>query len=151
MYLLTKSILAAMLGFISAVVLGFILIPILKKMHAGQRISSYVSNRHQAKEGTPTLGGLIFILPTLLVVFGLLVTGKMELTEDLKIVLFVFISYAFIGFLDDFLSLKRGKNEGLTTFQKLFMQLIVALIVFYLYIQNGGQTRLVVSTLGINI
>ena len=151
MYLLTKSILAAMLGFISAVVLGFILIPILKKMHAGQRISSYVSNRHQAKEGTPTLGGLIFILPTLLVVFGLLVTGKMELTEDLKIVLFVFISYAFIGFLDDFLSLKRGKNEGLTTFQKLFMQLIIALIVFYLYIQNGGQTRLVVSTLGINI
>lgn len=111
-------------------------------MHAGQRISSYVSNRHQVKEGTPTLGGLIFILPTLLVVFGLLVTGKMELTEDLKIVLFVFISYAFIGFLDDFLSLKRGKNEGLTTFQKLFMQLIVALIVFYLYIQNGGQTTL---------
>ena len=151
MYLLTKSILAAMLGFISAVVLGFILIPILKKMHAGQRISSYVSNRHQVKEGTPTLGGLIFILPTLLVVFGLLVTGKMELTEDLKIVLFVFISYAFIGFLDDFLSLKRGKNEGLKKKKKLFMQLIVALIVFYLYIQNGGQTRLVVSTLGINI
>ena len=151
MYLLTKSILAAMLGFISAVVLGFILIPILKKMHAGQRISSYVANRHQRKEGTPTLGGLIFILPTLLVVLGLLITGKMELTEDLKIALFVFISYAFIGFLDDFLSLKRGKNEGLTTFQKLFMQLIVALIVFYLYIQNGGQTRLVVSTLGINI
>ena len=151
MYLLTKSILAVMLGFISAVVLGFILIPILKKMHAGQRISSYVANRHQSKEGTPTLGGLIFILPTLLVVLGLLITGKMELTEDLKIALFVFISYAFIGFLDDFLSLKRGKNEGLTTFQKLFMQLIVALIVFYLYIQNGGQTRLVVSTLGINI
>ena len=151
MYLLTKSILAVMLGFISAVVLGFILIPILKKMHAGQRISSYVANRHQSKEGTPTLGGLIFILPTLLVVLGLLITSKMELTEDLKIALFVFISYAFIGFLDDFLSLKRGKNEGLTTFQKLFMQLIVALIVFYLYIQNGGQTRLVVSTLGINI
>ena len=88
MYLLTKSILAVMLGFISAVVLGFILIPILKKMHAGQRISSYVANRHQSKEGTPTLGGLIFILPTLLVVLGLLITGKMELTEDLKIALF---------------------------------------------------------------
>lgn len=151
MYLLTKSVLAIMLGFLSAVILGFILIPILKKLHAGQRISSYVSNRHQIKEGTPTFGGLIFILPTLLVVLFLLLTGRMELTEDLKIVLFVFISYAFIGFLDDFLSLKHGKNEGLTTVQKLFMQLIVALIVFYLFIQNGGQTRLVVSTLGINI
>lgn len=151
MYLLTKSVLAIMLGFISATILGFILIPLLKKMHAGQRISSYVSNRHQAKEGTPTLGGLIFIIPTLLVVLFLLLTGKMEFTEDLKIVLFVFISYAFIGFLDDFLSLKKGDNEGLTTIQKFLMQLVIALIVFYLYIKNGGQTRLLVSTLGINI
>ena len=151
MYLLTKSILAVMLGFISAVVLGFILIPLLKKMHAGQRISSYVGERHHLKEGTPTFGGLIFILPTLFVVLALLFTGKMQFTEDLKMVLFVFISYACIGFLDDFLSLKRGKNEGLTTIQKLLMQLVVALIVFYLYIKNGGQTSLVVSTLGINI
>ena len=151
MYLLTKSILAVMLGFISSVVLGFILIPILKKLNLGQRISTYVGDRHQAKEGTPTLGGLIFIIPTLLIVAFLLVTGRMELTEDLKIVLLVFVSYAFIGFLDDFLSLKRGKNEGLTTVQKLIMQLIVALIVFYLYIKSGGQTRLIVSTLGIDI
>lgn len=151
MYLLTKSILAVMLGFISSVVLGFILIPILKKLHMGQRISSYVSDRHQLKEGTPTFGGLIFILPTLLITIGLLITNKIELTEDLKIVLFVFISYAFIGFLDDFLSHKKGKNEGLTTIQKFLMQLFVALIVFYLYIKNGGQTKLVVSTLGIDI
>ena len=151
MYLLTKSILAGMLGFISSVVLGFILIPILKKLHSGQRISSYVSNRHQLKEGTPTFGGLIFIIPTLLIVTFLILTGKMELSEDLKIVLFVFVSYAFIGFLDDYLSHKKGENEGLTTVQKFLMQLFVALIVFYLYIKNGGQTKLVVSTLGINI
>ena len=87
MYLLTKSILSMMIGFISAVILGFILIPLLKKFHAGQRISSYVSNRHQMKSGTPTLGGLIFILPTLLIVGFLLLTGRMEFTEDLKIVL----------------------------------------------------------------
>ncbi len=75
MYLLTKSILAAMLGFISSVILGYILIPILKKMHAGQKISSYVIDRHQLKEGTPTFGGLIFIIPTLLIVFTLIITG----------------------------------------------------------------------------
>ena len=101
MYLLTKSILAGMLGFISSVILGYILIPILKKMHAGQKISSYVIDRHQLKEGTPTFGGLIFIIPTLLIVLTLIITGKMELSEDLKIVLFVLISYDFIGFLDD--------------------------------------------------
>ena len=82
MYLLTKSILAVMLGFISSVVLGFILIPILKKLRMGQRISSYVSDRHQLKEGTPTFGGLIFILPTLLITIGLLITNKIELTEE---------------------------------------------------------------------
>ena len=151
MYLLTKSILAGMLGFISAIILGYILIPILKRMNMGQRISSYVSDRHQAKEGTPTFGGLIFIIPTLLATIGLLITHKMDLTEDLKMVLFVFITHAIIGFLDDYLSHKKGKNEGLTTLQKLFMQLFISLIVFYLYIKNGGQTSLVVSTLGINI
>ncbi len=151
MYLLTKSILAIMLGFISAIILGFILIPVLKRLHMGQRISSYVGDRHQSKEGTPTFGGLIFIIPTLLVTFSLLITHKMELTEDLKMVLFVFITHGIIGFLDDYLSHKKSENEGLTTIQKLFMQLFIALIVFYLYIKNGGQTSLVVSTLGINI
>ena len=151
MYLLTKSILAGMLGFISSIILGFILIPVLKRLHMGQRISSYVGERHHAKEGTPTFGGLIFIIPTLIVTGVLLFTHKMDLTEDLKMVLFVFITHAFIGFLDDYLSHKKGKNEGLTTLQKLFMQLFISLIVFYLYIKNGGQTSLVVSTLGINI
>jgi len=151
MYLLTKSILAGMLGFITSIVLGFILIPILKKLHLGQRISSYVGERHQVKEGTPTFGGLIFIISTLLVTSILLLTHKMELTEDLKMVLFVFITHAGIGFLDDYLSHKKGKNEGLTILQKLFMQLFIALVVFYLYIKNGGQTSLIVSTLGINI
>ena len=151
MYLLTKSILAGMLGFISSIVLGFILTPILKKLNMGQRISTFVANRHQAKEGTPTFGGLIFIIPTLIVTLVLLLTHKMELTEDLKMVLFVFITHAVIGFIDDFLSHKKGKNEGLTVLQKLFMQLFIALFVFYLYIKNGGQTSLIVSTLGINI
>ena len=92
MYLLTKSILAVMLGFMSATVLGLIMIPILKKLHIGQKISSYVGERHKLKEGTPTFGGLIFIIPTLLIVLFLLLTGRMELSEDLKIVLLVFIS-----------------------------------------------------------
>ena len=67
------------------------------------------------------------------------------------IILFVFIGYAFIGFLDDFLSIKRRNNEGLTTYQKLFLQLIIALVFFYLYMKNGGSTALYSSTLGINI
>lgn len=151
MYLLTKVVLAVMLGFISSAVLGLILVPILKNFKIGQKISTYMNFSHRNKEGTPTMGGLIFIISTLLVMAFLLLTNRVEFTNSLKIVMFVFISYAIIGFLDDFLSIKRGKNEGLTVIQKLLLQLVVALVFFYLYMENGGKTSLVVSTLGIHI
>jgi len=151
MYLLTKVVLAVMLGFIISALLGLIIVPILKNFKIGQRISTYMDFAHRTKQGTPTMGGLIFIIATILVMAFLLLTKKVEFTNELKIVMFVFVSYAIIGFLDDFLSIKRGKNEGLTVTQKLLLQLFVALVFFYLYIKNGGQTSLIVSTLGINI
>ena len=149
--LLTKSMFAIMIGFLTSVVLGLIMIPLLKKMHVGQRISVFVGENHKKKEGTPTMGGLIFILATFITTFILIVTDKIEFTTNLKIILLVFFGYAFIGFLDDYLSLKHHDNEGLTTFQKLLLQLIIALGFFYLYMSNGGQTALIVSTLGIHI
>ncbi len=151
MLLLTKVIFAVMIGFLSSAFLGLILIPLLRRLHVGQRISIFVGESHQKKEGTPTMGGLIFIIPTLLATIALLITKKLTLTEDLLIVLMVFIGYAIIGFLDDFLSIKKHDNEGLTTYQKLFAQVLIALLFFYLYIKNGGQTSWVVGTLGINI
>ena len=149
--LLTKSVFAIMIGFIPAIILGLVLIPFLRRRKIGQRISIYVGNVHKKKEGTPTMGGLIFVLPTLIATIALILTNKLELTSNLFIILFVFIGYAFIGFLDDFLSIKKKNNEGLTTYQKLFLQLIIALVFFYLYMQKGGQTSLVSSTLGIDI
>ena len=149
--LLTKSIFAIMIGFLTSVVLGLIMIPLLKKMNVGQRISVFVGDNHKKKEGTPTMGGLIFIIATFITTFILLVTKKIEFTNNLKIILIVFFGYAFIGFLDDYLSLKHHDNEGLTAFQKLFLQLIIAVGFFYMYISNGGQTALIVSTLGIHI
>ena len=151
MYLLTKVVLAVMLGFISSVLVGLVMVPLLKRMKVGQKISSFMSFAHSSKEGTPTMGGLIFILSTIVVMIFLLVTERVSFTSDLAIVLFVFISYGFIGFLDDYLSIKRGKNEGLSVLGKFFLQLIVALVFFYLYMKNGGTTSLTVSTLGIHI
>ena len=151
MLLLTKAVFAVMIGFLSSVFLGMILIPLLKKMHIGQRISVFVGENHRKKEGTPTMGGLIFIIPTLLATLALILTKKIEFTENLGIVLLVFIGYAIIGFLDDFLSIKKKNNEGLTTYQKLFAQVLIAVAFFYIYMKNGGQTSWVVGTLGINI
>ena len=149
--LLTKSVFAIMIGFLSAIVLGLVLIPFLRRKKIGQRISIYVGNAHKKKEGTPTMGGLIFVIPTIVATIALVLTKKLELTPNLIIILFVFIGYAFIGFLDDFLSIRKKNNEGLSTYQKLFLQLIIALVFFYLYMEKGGQTSLVSSTLGINI
>lgn len=149
--LLTKSVFAIMIGFLSATVCGLLLIPFLRRKHIGQRICIYVGENHKKKEGTPTMGGLIFVVPTIIMTILLVLTNKIELTPNLIIILFVFTGYSFIGFLDDFLSIKKKNNEGLTTYQKLFLQLIIALVFFYLYMKKGGQTALIVSTLGINI
>lgn len=151
MLLLTKAIFAIMIGFLGSTVLGLILIPILKKLHLGQRISAFVGEAHRKKEGTPTIGGLIFIIPTLVATIGLAILGKIPYTANLGIVLLVFIGYACIGFLDDFLSIRRGKNEGLTTYQKLTMQVLIAIGFFYIYMRNGGQTSWVVGTLHIDL
>ena len=151
MLLLTKAVFAIMVGFLFSVVLGLILLPLLRKLKVGQRISSYVGYSHRQKEGTPTMGGLIFIIPTVLITLGLLITDKIPYSDNIAIVLVVFLGFAIIGFLDDFLSLKKHNNEGLTTYQKLLGQVIISTIFFYIYMKNGGQTSFVVGTLGIDI
>ena len=64
MLVLTKSLFALMIGFIISTIFGVILIPILKRIKAGQRINVYV-DAHKSKAGTPTMGGFIFIIPCL--------------------------------------------------------------------------------------
>ena len=151
MLLLTKAIVAIMLGILMSTGLGLILIPCLKKLRIGQKISIFVGETHRKKEGTPTMGGLIFILPTIIATIALVLMGKIPYTSNLGIVLLVFLGYACIGFLDDFLSIRKGNNEGLTTYQKLFMQVLIAIGFFYIYMRSGGQTSWVVGTLHIDI
>lgn len=151
MLLLTKAVIAVMAGFLISAVLGLILVPCLKKLRVGQKISIFVGETHRKKEGTPTMGGLIFIIPTVVATLALILTGKIPYTSNLGIVLLVFLGYACIGFIDDFLSIRKGDNEGLTTYQKLFMQVLIAIGFFYIYMRSGGQTSWVVGTLHIDI
>lgn len=150
MLTLTKSLFALMLGFIGATIFGLIIIPFLKKLKAGQNINIYVE-AHRNKAGIPTMGGLIFIIPTFAITLFLLLTGKIEYSVNLVIVLFVFLSYGLIGFLDDFISLRRKTNKGLTQFQKILLQLIVALVFYVLFRQyTAGDSYLRISALGID-
>ena len=137
MLVLTKSLFALMIGFIMSTIFGILLIPGLKRIKAGQRINVYV-DAHKTKAGTPTMGGFIFIVPTVITTMLLLLTGKMEYSINLLIILFVMVSYATIGFLDDYISLKHQENKGLTQIQKLILQFIVA-VVFYILFRHFGD------------
>ena len=151
MLILAKSILGLMLGFFISVISGLFLIPVLKRFNLKQTISSFTAFRHSSKNGTPTLGGLIFIIPSLLVMLFLYIRGSLEITHSLLIIIFVFISYAALGFVDDALKIKNKENDGLSITQKLIIQVLIALIFFFIYMQGGGDTHLIITSLGVNI
>ena len=142
--------LALMIGFILSIVSGLVLIPLLKKLKVGQHVSLFV-DKHLKKEGIPTMGGFIFIFPTIITIIILLLTNRLVWSNNLFIILFVFLAYGFLGFIDDFLKVKRGNNEGLSEMTKLFGQLVIALVFFYIYVKSGHPTELYIHTLGIRI
>ena len=150
MLVMTKAVLAIMIGFIVSVIIGLIVIPMLKK-NVKQVESTYLSKKHKEKSGTPTMGGIIFILSSLITMAILIVLKKVTISTNLCLVLFIFLSYALIGFIDDYLIIKRKNNIGLTEIQKLGMQTVVALIFFYVYMHSGAEPILEIHTLGITI
>ncbi len=151
MLILAKAVLAMMIGFILAIVFGLILIPFLRRIKIQQKISVFLDDNHKKKEGTPTMGGLIFIIPTITTIILFLLTNKIEYSENLFIVLFVFVSYAILGFIDDYLIVKRQSNEGLNETQKLLGQLLIALVFFFVFMKSGNDPIVYIYTLGIKI
>lgn len=151
MLVLAKAAMAMMLGFILSIVAGLILIPLLKKLKFGQTVSKTITERHQEKNGTPTIGGLIFIIPTVLTLLLLKLKGSVEISYNLLIILFVFIAYGILGFADDFVKIKYHNNKGLTILFKMFCQMLIALVFFYIYIKNGGSPTLQISIIGLNL
>lgn len=110
--------------FAFALSLGFcwLLIPLLRKWKAGQNILSYVKE-HKAKSGTPTMGGLAFILAAV-------VSSSVSLTLSDKtaiVTLAIGFAYMLVGLTDDFLKKKHKQNLGLTAWQKLIFQTAIAL------------------------
>ena len=149
MLILAKTALAMMLGFIFAIITGIIAIPLLKKINFRQHVSQVIGERHLKKEGTPTMGGVIFIIPVLLTLFLLYLRGSIELNHNLFILLFVFLAYAFLGFIDDWLKVKYHNNQGLRISTKFLIQMVIALIFFYIFMKNGGEPVLKISSLNL--
>lgn len=151
MLILAKSVLGLMLGFVLSLVAAVILIPLLKKLHVGQSVSKLINERHLKKDGTPTIGGLIFIIPTILIMLILYLRGSIEFNSNLIILIFVFLAYGALGFIDDFLKVKYHNNDGLSIGVKFLLQIAIAVVFYIIYRNNGGDSNLVISSLGINV
>lgn len=148
---LTKSVLCMMLGFIFSLSLGSIIVPYLKNKKVNQRLSVYLEEKHKSKSNIPTMGGLIFIIPTVIIFFILSLINKIDFKINSLIIIFTFISYGIIGFIDDFLIIKRNNNNGLKEGTKFLLQLIVAIIFFYLFIKNGNEPLIWIHSFNIKI
>lgn len=146
---LALSFLVMFIGFILSIFFGVFLIPFLRKLKVSQSLSIYLARAHNSKAGTPTMGGLIFIFPVLILCFVLIFFGKFKLSYNFIVLIFTFVSYGMIGFIDDFLIIIRHNNKGLSVNQKFFLQLVVSVIFFYLFMLGGNESLVWIHTLGI--
>lgn len=126
------------IAFIATAVIGKILIPILQRLKAGQSIKADGPTWHMSKQGTPTMGGIMFILGIGLALFT---AGFQEMQEGTYAHLFVFgfaLIFGFIGMIDDIQKLRHKANDGLTAWQKLLLQLAVSLA-FVVLLRYSGE------------
>ena len=135
------------ISFILAIILGFIIIPILKKLKVGQIERTEGPKSHLKKQGTPTMGGIIMIITMIIVITGiyiyLITTGQNETANSILPLLLVSIGMGLIGFIDDFKKLVLKNTEGLKPSYKMLGLLIVsaAYVVYLVYgIKIGTDT-----------
>ena len=117
-----EYLIAGLFSFALSLLLCWVEIPLLKRLKAGQNILSYVEE-HKSKSGTPTMGGLAFILSASIVC--LCIYGFSD--KPLYVSLAIGLGFMLVGFLDDFLKLKHRQNLGLKAYQKIIFQTAVAL------------------------
>ncbi len=138
-------LLAALVAFFISLFFCFILIPLLRRLKAGQNILVYVKE-HKNKGGTPTMGGLAFI--TAAVLAAILFVRKADRTFVLTLA--IGLAYMAVGLLDDFLKRKHKENLGLKAWQKFAFQTAIALAAGY-YCIRAGLTRLHVPFFNLTI
>lgn len=116
-----------LVSFTISLLAGPRLIPVLHKMKFGQEVRDDGPESHKKKQGTPTMGGIMILLSVLAaVVVGSAALGVID-GSALKI-MFLTFSFGVIGFLDDYLKIKRHNSDGLKPVQKLALQLVSSLI-----------------------
>ncbi len=137
-----RNFLAILLSFAATFLFCLLLIPLLRKLKAGQNILSYVKE-HESKGGTPTMGGLAFVGGASLVC---VILAK-EVNRSLLLALAVGLAFTAVGFWDDYLKRRRKQNLGLKAWQKLLFQGGIALFVS-VYCLRAEKTELYIPFFG---
>ncbi len=134
---MVRIIITAVLGGALSGGLGFLLLPVLRALKAGQSIREVGPTWHNSKAGTPMMGGLMFIFAAILC---LLIQLPFMLEKTVFYVLGLGLCFGIVGFLDDFFKLKFKRNLGLTTIQKALLQMAVSALYLYLLYIEGSLT-----------
>ncbi|WOV85195.1 phospho-N-acetylmuramoyl-pentapeptide-transferase [Sporosarcina jeotgali] len=128
---LVTTITAIAVTFGLTAILGYAIIPLLRRMKFGQSIREEGPQAHMKKAGTPTMGGLIFLV-AILIATPILSYINGVLTTQTIVLLLVLVGFGIIGFIDDFIIVVMKRNLGLTSLQKLIGQIIIAIFAFFL-------------------
>lgn len=115
-------------GWILALVAGKIIIPILKKLGIKDSEREEGLESHKAKAGTPLMGGVIFLLPMLIILIPYAVK-----TKELFAVIILAVGFYIVGFIDDYIKVVMHRNLGLRVWQKLLLQFVV-MVIFVLFV-----------------
>lgn len=142
--MLTDTILSLFIAFFACAALCPLMIPLLHRMKFGQQVRDDGPQSHLKKSGTPTMGGIMIVLA---IALGCLPFLK-KAPETLPVLLFT-LAFGFIGFLDDYLKIKRKQSEGLKSWQKFVLQLLATgVLAWRLLVAARYETVLVPFTGG---
>lgn len=135
--ILVKTLVAVVLGFLLSAALGKAIIPLLRRLKAGQAIKEDGPTWHMSKQGTPTMGGLMFIGAVIVTVLLLCIPAMANGDFTSLFVLLFALVFGLIGFLDDYAKVKKKENTGLTASQKFLLQLAAA-VLFIVLLRRVG-------------
>lgn len=117
-----RLIYSVLVGFFISILAGPIIIPLLHKLKFGQSIREEGPKSHQKKAGTPTMGGIIFIVSSFITMAIMIKKPG----DEAMVALYAFIAFGLIGALDDGLKIIRKKNLGLRAYQKMLLLLVIS-------------------------
>ena len=128
-------------AFIVAVIIGPIFIPLLKRLRFGQSIRTDGPQSHLKKSGTPTMGGIIFLVSALATtIIGLVFWDNFELNSTLLMLILPLFGCSLIGFIDDFIIVVKKDNKGLKPKHKMLGLFLIGAGFFYLFVAAGYST-----------